>query len=76
MRSPLSVNEPCLFGRNIVEEFNKGLEATLVQDQAVGELREGFKGSEPSLGLLPGPKSRIGVRSPTAPACEPERSSR
>lgn len=42
MMSSLSVNERALFRWGIVEEFNKGLEEILVQDQAVGEMREDF----------------------------------
>ena len=46
MMSSLSVNERALFRWGIVEEFNKGLEEILVQDQAVGEMREDFERSE------------------------------
>jgi hypothetical protein len=38
--SSLSVHERALFRWGIVEEFNKGLEEILIQDQAVGEIRE------------------------------------
>ena len=44
--SSLSANERALFRWGIVEEFNKGLEEILVQDQSVGEMREDFERSE------------------------------
>lgn len=45
MMSSLSASERALFRWGIVEEFNKGLEEILVQDQAVGEMREDFNRS-------------------------------
>ena len=42
MMSSLSMSKRALFRWGIVEEFNKGLEEILVQDQAVGEMREDF----------------------------------
>ncbi len=41
--SKLSPAERAFFRWGIVEEFNKGLEAILNQDQAVGEMREDFR---------------------------------
>jgi hypothetical protein len=42
--SSLSSSERSLFRWGIVEKFNQGLEEILVEDQAVGEMREDFKG--------------------------------
>lgn len=43
--SQLTESERAMFRWGIVEEFNKGLEEILNQDQAVGEMREDFRGS-------------------------------
>lgn len=40
--SKLSPAQRAFFRWGIVEEFNKGLEQILEQDQAVGEMREDF----------------------------------
>ncbi len=40
--SSLTPSERSMFRWGIVEEFNRGLEIILVQDQAVGEMREDF----------------------------------
>lgn len=42
--SQLTESERAMFRWGIVEEFNKGLEEILNQDQAVGEMREDFRG--------------------------------
>lgn len=41
--SQLTESERAMFRWGIVEEFNKGLEKILTQDQAVGEMREEFR---------------------------------
>ena len=41
--SKLSPTQRAFFRWGIVEEFNKGLEQILEQDQAVGEMREDFR---------------------------------
>jgi hypothetical protein len=41
--SKLSPTQRAFFRWGIVEEFNKGLELILTQDQAVGEMREDFR---------------------------------
>jgi hypothetical protein len=41
--SKLSPAQRAFFRWGIVEEFNKGLEQILDDDQAVGEMREGFR---------------------------------
>lgn len=41
--SNLSPNERSLYRLRIVEKFNQGLEEILVQDQAVGEMRDDFR---------------------------------
>jgi hypothetical protein len=41
--SNLSPTQRAFFRWGIVEEFNKGLERILEQDQAVGEMREDFR---------------------------------
>jgi hypothetical protein len=41
--SKLSPTQRAFFRWGIVEEFNKGLEQILDDDQAVGEMREGFR---------------------------------
>jgi hypothetical protein len=41
--SELTESERAMFRWGIVEEFNKGLEEILIQDQAVGEMREDFR---------------------------------
>ena len=41
--STLSINERALFRWGIVEKFNQGLDEILVEDQAVGEMREDFR---------------------------------
>ena len=41
--SKLSPTQRAFFKWGIVEEFNRGLEQILEQDQAVGEMREGFR---------------------------------
>lgn len=41
--SKLTPTQRAFFRWGIVEEFNKGLEGILGQDQAVGEMREDFR---------------------------------
>jgi hypothetical protein len=41
--SSLSPTQRAFFRWEIVEEFNKGLDQVLQQDQAVGEMREDFR---------------------------------
>lgn len=41
--SRLTPSERAMFRWGIVEEFNRGLETILVEDQAVGEMREDFR---------------------------------
>lgn len=41
--SKLSPTQRAFFRWGIVEEFNRGLEQILEQDQAVGEMREDFR---------------------------------
>lgn len=41
--SKLSPTQRAFFRWGIVEEFNKGLDQILEQDQAVGEMREDFR---------------------------------
>jgi len=41
--SKLSPTQRAFFRWGIVEEFSKGLELILEHDQAVGEMREGFR---------------------------------
>ena len=41
--SKLSPTQRAFFRWGVVEEFNKGLEQILEQDQAVGEMREDFR---------------------------------
>ena len=41
--SKLSPTQRAFFKWAIVEEFNRGLEQVLEQDQAVGEMREDFR---------------------------------
>jgi hypothetical protein len=41
--SQLSETQRAFFRWGIVEEFNKGLEQILSQDQAVGEMRDDFR---------------------------------
>jgi len=41
--SKLSPTQRAFFRWEIVEEFNKGLDQILVQDQAVGEMREDLR---------------------------------
>ena len=41
--SKLSPTQRAFFKWGIVEEFNRGLEQILVQDQAIGEMREDFR---------------------------------
>jgi hypothetical protein len=41
--SRLSPTQRAFFKWGIVEEFNRGLEQVLEQDQAVGEMREDFR---------------------------------
>lgn len=41
--SKLSPTQRAFFRWGIVEEFNRGLEQILSQDQAVGEMREDFR---------------------------------
>lgn len=43
--SRLSPSERAFLRWGIVEEFNKGLDQILIQDQAVGEMREGLRDS-------------------------------
>ncbi len=43
-REALTESERAMFRWGIVEEFNKGLEEILSQDQAVGEMREDLRG--------------------------------
>ena len=42
-RSKLTPTQRAFYRWGIVEEFNKGLEQILEQDQAVGEMREDFR---------------------------------
>ncbi len=41
--SRLSPTQRAFLKWGVIEEFNKGLEQILVHDQAVGEMREGFR---------------------------------